>query len=783
MQSGLQSVKMKLSTLFVLLVFLLPVIQTNGQEYNQDLRGKVRDADSQQLLEGVSILLVDTDRGCVSDSLGNFSMENIPIGRYALRVSYIGYETMLLNPVILESGKETIIDIKLQVATSLLQSVVVRAPENSLTTTCPTVHVLTNEETLKFPATFDDPARLVMSLPGVAGDNDQANGLSIRGNSPNGMQWQLEGLEIVNPNHTPNAGTFSDRITQNGGGVNILSVQLLDASYFYTGGFPVEFGNALSGVMDMKLRKGNNQKHEFTGQAGLIGIELASEGPLPTQGSAYLVNYRYSTVGLLQKLGLEFGNESISFQDLSFNLNFPLGPRANVTFFGMGGVSDNFFKAQRDSSMWIYDKDGFDIDFTSQMGVLGSTLAVSLGDKGALNTAIAFSGLESQRFANPLNADYEPQSGEKDATIQTKLSFRTTYIKKVNPNNRIRIGTALTNQYSKITSTLENTTIAYGSGAGLLIQPYADWQFRKDRLITNLGLHYSLFTFNQSAAVEPRASLEYKFTSKSSLNLSYGLHSQLQLPQLYFSGNGDLDNEALELNKAHHLGATFKQFLSNNVQFTSAVYYQKLFDLPVSESRTSSFSAYNLLETFVNEPLVNEGTAENYGVELGLRRFQANNYYYLANVTLYQSKYIGSDGVKRDTRYNGNYIFNAVVGKEWNWNSKKGHLKNLGLNIRGNLLGGFRETPVDKQASAAVGRTVYDENAVFSLKQKDYFRIDLRVYFQNNKSKTTGRLSLDIQNCLNTQNVAFSYYDVRQGTIVQKYQLGLIPMLSYRIKF
>lgn len=774
---------MKYLSLSFACIFLLSAFVANAQEYDQTLRGLVRDADTGQLLEGVSILLEGTDRGCITDSLGAFRMDDISIGRYSLSISFIGYQTIELSPVILDSGKETVLEISLEETTSLLQSVVVSAPQSKTTTQCPTVAVLTNEETLRFPATFDDPARLVMSLAGVAGDNDQANGLSIRGNAPNGMQWQLEGLEIVNPNHTPNAGTFSDRITQNGGGVNILSVQLLDASYFYKGAFPSEFGNALSGIMDMKLRKGNNQTHEFTGQAGLIGIEMASEGPLPTQGGSYLVNYRYSTVGLLQKLGLEFGDEAISFQDLSFNVNIPLGKTTQSTFFGMAGVSDNFFKAKRDSSLWVFTKDGLDINFTSRMGVLGSTLSVPLGKKSSWNSALAFSGIESQRYANALDTDYQPVPAEKDETVNTKLAFRSTYLYKINIHNRLRFGLSLTNHYSKITSEIESLTVAYGKGSGLMVQPYVDWQFRKGPFITNAGLHYSRFTYNESAALEPRFSVEWQGSERSALSLSYGLHSQLQQAQLYFSITDMGDNRHLELNKASHLVFAYKQFLNNNIQFRTELYYQRLFNLPVSAERQSPFSAYNVLESFVNEPLVNTGTAENYGIELSLRKFHTANYYYLLNATFYQSKYRGSDLIERDSRYNGHYIFNAVFGKEWEWTSNKGNIKTLGVNLRGNLVGGFRETPIDIEASTAAGTTIYKESEVFTLRQKDYFRVDLRFYFQNNKKNFAGRISFDIQNLLNTPNTAFSYYDVRKKTIVQKYQLGLIPMLSYRVKF
>lgn len=764
-------------------IFLLFTVITNAQEFNQTLRGSVRDGDTQQLMEGVSVQLEGSDKGAVSDSLGNFRIENIPIGKYSLKLSFVGYKTVELSPVILESGKETVLDFVMVEATSVLGTAVIRAPGSNYRTNCPTVHTITTEETLRYPATFDDPARYIMSQPGIAGDNDQGNGLSVRGNSPNGILWQLEGLEIVNPNHTPNAGTFSDRITQNGGGVNILSVQLLDASNFYAGAFPVEFGNALSGVMDMKLRNGNNQKHEFTGQAGLIGIEMASEGPLPTKGASYLVNYRYSTVSLLQKMGLDFGNESINFQDVSFKVSLPLGNAGQLAVFGIGGVSENLFEAERDSSLWEFTKDGFDIDFGSRMGLLGSTLSMPVGDKGAWDSGISFSGLEATRYGRELNEDYESVLKEKNETTQTILAFRNTYTYKIGMGNRIRAGLNLTNHYSKIVSGIEDQVIGFGKGSGLMIQPYLDWQIRRKAWILNAGLHYTQFTFNGSGALEPRFSLEWRPADRSSLSFSYGLHSQMQRPQIYFTNSSLADNQQLELSKAHHFVAAYRQVFGNNLEFRSEVYYQNLFDLPVSADRESAFSAYNILEGFVGEKLTNDGTATNYGLEFSLRKYYFHNFYYMINASLYESKYKGSDGVERNTRYNGNYIFNGIVGKDWEWNSKKGSKNKFGVNVRLNLLGGFRDTPIDEVLSTAAGETVYIESASFSIKQKDYFRTDIRIYFQRDKKNFTSRISLDLQNALNTQNTAYSYYDIRQKTVVLRNQLGLIPMLSYRVKF
>jgi len=187
---------------------------------------------------------------------------------------------MLLSEVLVQSGKENVLDVFLKKAMSEIQEIVVKSTVRDFQRGALVPEILTIEETLRMPSTFYDPARLTFTYAGVANTNDQANNMTIRGNTPNSMSWRLEGVEIVNPNHLTGAGTFSDRTTQAGGGVNILSAQMLGTSTFYKGAFPVNYGNVLSGIMDMQLRKGNNEQLEFTGQIGLIGIDLAAEGPM-----------------------------------------------------------------------------------------------------------------------------------------------------------------------------------------------------------------------------------------------------------------------------------------------------------------------------------------------------------------------------------------------------------------------------------------------------------------------------------------------------------------------
>lgn len=769
---------MKWTLLFSLLI-------TFTQLNAQTIRGTVSDADTGQPLVGATVALNENQGGTTTDSTGQFRFTGLEIGqRYQLTVSFLGYAPVVLTEILVESGKEQLFDITLSQTNAELATVTVRGRQSEGRWYLPSVKVLTIEETMRFPATFFDPARLTFAYPGVIGDNDQTNGISVRGNSPNHLRWRLEGVDIVNPNHTPNAGTFSDRVTQSGGGVNILSAQLLGTTRFYTGAFPVEFGDALGGVLDMHLRPGNDQKREWTVQTGLIGIDLAAEGPLnKAKGSSYLVNYRYSTVGLLQLLGMELGDEAINFQDLSFNLAFPLENGGEATVFGLGGISTNVFEAQRDSTLWEFSKDRFDIDFSSRMGALGATLQLPAGRNGLWKTSFAASGLESTRTGERLDDSYNPVLAEEDELNQSKLSLHSFYQLKWNPQNRLRVGLVLTQMGYNLTSRLANEVIASGNTSGALWQPYFDWRNNlTPNLDLNAGLHFTYFGLNGSNAVEPRVSLDWR-QARNRISLAYGLHSQTQAPQLYFAQTEPAnDNKNLELTKAHHLGLGYQYELSNTRQLEFELFYQYLFDVPVTVS-PSSFSALNLVEQFVTVPLVNRGEGRNYGLSVNYQQQIQQGLYYLINGTVFESKYTGSDDQERDTRFNAGMIANATLGKEWTKRKDNGKIKITGLNGRLTYSGGFRDTPIDANASAQAGRTVYREDQAFSLQQPAYYRLDLRLYLKWNKPGRHNTLSLDIQNATNRENTAFSYYDTQARQIVEKKQLGIIPIINYRMEF
>ncbi len=769
------------------LLFALPSFLIS-QTPAQTIRGKITDADTGQPLPGATVLLSNTEMGSVTDTTGRYRLPEVPVGRYQLEVRYVGYENLLLPEVLVESGKEVVLNIELKESPARLQEVEVTASRSDIRVPHPvSVKALTVEQTRRFPATFYDPARLAYLFPGTVNDNDQANGLAIRGNSPNSLIWRLEGVDIVNPNHTPNAGTFSDRITRNGGGVNILSAQMLGTSHFYTGAFPAQYGNVLSGVLDMRLRPGNNEKHEKTFQAGLIGLDVAAEGPLSkNKNASYLANYRYSTVGLLTSMGVDFGDEQINFQDLSFNLTFPTQSGGKFTLFGIGGLSENLFEAERDSTVWEFEKDRFDITFRSKMGALGASFTQPFGENTAWHTVVAASAISSERTGERLNNGYEALLVEEDELTEAKYALHSWINRKWGAAGTLRLGVQATQQAFSIRSVAAiEDTLARGDGDGLLLQPYASWSLSvAPGLQLNAGLHYLYFGFNHTSAVEPRLSMEYQLSNRQRLSLAYGLHSQLQPLQLYFAETGESQqNEPLGFTRAHHVVIGYEQDVSRITTLSVEAFYQSLFDVPIAANASNSFSALNLLEGFVTQELANEGTGENYGIELSLQRYLADGFFFLANGTYFQSKYTGSDGIQRDTRYNSNYIFNLTGGKEWSKRKKEGRLVVWGANLRVAYIGGFRETPIDVEASAKEGKTVYNTEQAYSIQQPGFFRTDLRVYRKWNREKFNSTLALDIQNLTNAENVAFSYYDVQQGQVVEKFQLGIIPILTYRIEF
>jgi len=710
----------------LLLIFPLFAAYGASGQFTQTVRGKIVEQVLQKPLEGATVSVPSLGKSVITQSDGTFRITGVPVGIHQIAVSYIGFREAVVENVVVNSGKEVVITIPLEEDMDIQKEVEITAkskknrPLNDMSMV--SARAFTVEETQKYAAAVNDPLRMATSFAGVVSAEDGNNDIVIRGNAPGGLLWRMEGVDIPNPNHFSNAGS-------SGGGISILSAQLLANSDFITGAFSAEYGNALSGVFDLRLRKGNNEKREYTVEAGLLGLNVAAEGPLsPRYKGSYLVNYRYSTLQMLSKLGLDVVDGGVTnFQDLSFNIYLPTAAGGEFTLFGFGGLSDQKNTNERDPSLWEEESDRYGGTFKANTAALGATHSIPVGNNAQLRSAVSLSYTDN---------DYNQNYTEDEGTLFN--SFRNTY-----KTRKVIVSSTLNYRFgnrSSLRAGIIANDITYNyfqkswehpgnpvierintSDNTQTLQGFAQWQYKASRNLTlQGGAHYLRLFLNNSSSIEPRASIKYAFDRKNEVSIGYGLHSQVQPLGVYFAKAMDSEapssypNKDLSFTRAHHFVISYSHAFNKTLRVRSDIYYQKLFDVPVSIYDSITFSTLNIRGDYITEALVNSGKGRNYGIDISVEKNLANDFYMLFNQSFYRSKYTASDGVERDTRFNGNFISNFTGGREWILKEGK---RTIGANIKLIYAGGFRNTPIDIEQSSQKGYAVYKEKEAFTLQK------------------------------------------------------------------
>ncbi|HEY8898525.1 MAG TPA: TonB-dependent receptor, partial [Niastella sp.] len=551
-----------------------------------------------------------------------------------------------------------------------------------------------------------------------------------------------------------------------------------------------EYGNALSGVFDLKLRKGNNEKKEYSLQAGMLGLNAAAEGPLSASHTgSFLVNYRYSTLSLLDNLGFTITEGTTNFQDLSYNVYIPTKNKGIFTVFGFGGLSSQNQHLETDSSKWDMQGDRYAGKFIANTGATGITHTIPIDNQTTLRSAVAFSYTANSYYEKYASSSKVVVDNYKDNYVTRKIQVSSTLNHKINAGNALRAGAYVDFiyfKYYKLSKENPNAPLLENintNGNTQTVQAFVQWQYKPLNNFTfNLGLHYLALLYNNTGSAEPRASIKWDPDAKSSLAVGYGLHSQLQALGVYFAQDeaGLYPNKYLDLTKAQHFVLSYSRLVGPRLRAKAEIYYQQLFNVPVTVDSTKTFSTLNIRSEFITDPLINTGKGRNYGIELTLEKYLDNNFYYTVNGSFYQSKYTAADGVERNTRFNGNYLFNSVAGKEF---PLAGQRRVLGINVKIIYAGGYRTTPIDLPLSQQEGYTKYKEKEAFSLQNAAYFRPDCRVSIKWNRQRLTSTLSLDIQNVINRKNIDNQSYDLLKNTTVTHYQNGIIPVLNYKVEW
>ena len=762
----------------------------------QTIRGKVVDKQTQAPIIGATVILENTAplKGDDTNRDGEFRIQHVKPDRYTIRVSYLGYKDELLLGVIVGSGQEVVLTIEITEAPTSMDEIIVGVDRVNPTPINEMAQIsgrsFTVDETKRFSASGGDPLRLASSFAGVIATGDSDNEIIVRGNSSRGILWMLEGIEIPSPNHFSNEGASS-------GGISMFSTQVISRSDFLTGAFPAKYGNATSGVFDIHLRNGNNEQRETTLQFGVLGIDTSIEGPINNSKASYLFNYRYSTLAIFSAIGMNIigENEENTFQDLSFKVHAPTGKKGTFSLFGLGGLSKNtysytFRSGEKESSIF-----GFN------MGVIGLSHKYLINNTTSINTTVSVSGTKAE------DTEQYPAYG---GTYGNELNFLRTYVRgAIHLNKKFSSKLFVTNgiTLSKLnynfeavdnTSPTIRTILFDDQGDSHSVNAFTSWKYQLSSRISLVnGLHYTFFALNGESIIEPRSSIKYIVSSQTSAFIGFGQHSKIESLEYYLGNVMDEDgstkksNKNLELSRSNHYVAGFDISLKKQTYFKTEIYYQYLYNIPILKNINGidpsdielAFSTINLSEGYLAKELKNGGTGENYGVEVTLEQKFLGDSYFLINATIYDSKYTGSDGLNRDSRYNGTFAYNILAGKEYVIGNKKDRI--LGLNLKVSHAGNKRYTPISIPESLSQGKEVRLLKDAYSRRYPNYFRMDVQLTIRRNVnvSKTTTEFRLDIQNFTNRNNPVVDYLNFNSYKVEFEDQLGILPFMSYRIEF
>ena len=781
----------------------------------QTLKGTLTDAQSELPLIGATVEVLGVEDGpegarlgTTTDLDGRYAL-TVPVGTHTVRASYLGYAAATVPNVRVVAGKEAVLDLPLTESVAELGEVVVTADQRSVgepvnELAAVSARAVDVAQVNRFAGGRSDISRLASNFAGVATADDSRNDIVVRGNSPTGLLWQLEGVPIPNPNHFSTLGTT-------GGPVSALNPNLLATSDFLTSAFPAEYGNALSGVFDLSLRRGNRDRYEYTAQIGSFsGVEVMAEGPVNNSGGSFVAGFRNSFVGLASELGIPVGtNATPDYRDLTFKVDLPTERAGNFSVFGIGGTSRiDFIGAELDTTDLFADpaEDAFP---RSRFGVLGARHNLIVGDAAYVRTTLAasYAGNRYTQFNTVEGVGRLQFTDVRDDNLT--LSLKSYYNRKLSARATLRAGLQLdrTTTDSRVVNRDENPDrdddgipdLAVErdfDDAFALAQAYAQGKYRFSGSVTaSLGLHALYSELADQISLEPRASLAYAPADDWDLTLGYGLHSQqAPLPVLFAREelpDGTVrDNAGLGLTRSHQTVLAVEHRPAPGWRLRSEAYAQWLFDVPV-EPAPSTYSTLNVGADFVfplRTALVNEGTGTNVGVELTAERQLAGGFYALATGSLYRSRYEGSDGVERPTAFDNGYVANVLGGREWAFGKADGagaRNKAFTVDVKLTAAGGRPFTPVDLAASREAGFEVRDEARAFSESIDDYFRADVRfgLRVDSRRRRLSHTFFLDLQNVSNNDNVFAQRYNATTGNVGTVYQSGFFPDILYRVQF
>ncbi|PIE84722.1 MAG: hypothetical protein CSA07_01285 [Bacteroidia bacterium] len=754
------------TTFLGLLALLLPLCPLMAQPPSQRVTGRIFEIGTSRPLPNVSVSLRELQT--LSDSLGRFSLQ-CEAGTHTLHLEHEDY-----NPVPLElrltSGKELYVEAEMAPKIYQIEGVTVSAQHRKVgRANFTSATVFNPEEATRYAGSLGDPARMVRSYAGIVPVNDTRNDIVIRGNSPIGLQWKLDGFEIGNPNHYGSIGQTGNRVT-------LLNTNLLSSSTFLTGAWPAQHGNAASGIFDLTMRDGNSQKFEFLGQTGWNGIEAGAEGPLVKRGKgSFLVDYRYSLLSLLRSLGLDLLDPH--YHDLTLKGKLSLGPKHDLRLLTLLGRSSiELLNSKRNKPLELGDAD---IKTASALYFVGLSETYRPTQRARVETRAAYTRVDYRLDY----AEYIPKYGKitqtwRENSYEDRLALSADLHLQLTPRGNLEAGLKFDRYWMRYREHQTDEATDPGKRAVRtnvsdhlnLYRAYTQYQhLLTSRLSLTTGLHGMYLQLNGAKSLEPRAGLKFYITPQQSIALAAGLYAQMLPRNIYFTetkdptGQASQTNRGLDFMRSQHLNLTYKLALSKGWELKADGYMQWLHGIPVRPDRNFSLLNVGADDHIPKlDSLRNDGLGRNMGIEFTLERRFLDSYYLLLSTTLYRSQFrLTSKHPWRSTAFDGGYILNLSSGYEWKLSSTYALMVDLKTSFAGNRH--------------------YGEH--FTQKLPPYFRNDLKLSMRVNAPRYHYILAVDLQNLTNHKNVDSRRYNDLLGKYVTTYQQGFLPMVTFSIYF
>jgi len=636
---------------------------------------------------------------------------------------------------------------------------------------------------LSLAGSFDDPSRLLIKYPGISTANDQANSVIYHGLPSHYHQWQLYGARILNPNHLSNAGTQSDNPSRSSGGVNMMSGQVIGSMKFY-GNPSSKSLNSLAGNSDVTLRTPYRDNTNLN--VSLIGMEAGIDRVMGESNQKQLMlNYRYSTVGLLTDLGLDFGGEVIKYQDVAAKYSVDTEKAGHFDFYGLYGRSSN----NKDTiSPVTIAKDQQQIAYSRTNVTLGVHHSYDLSTRSSLRSTLNISSAtESRKSSQLFSAFREP----KDNSLQeSMLSLQSRY--QVTNSNGGSQGISLLSTYINSDYSISNSSEELHLTG--IAATFAD-SVNLSRLETMLTYDHSLILsptselrltggliHNTESGLYPMGSIDYRY--QISKYTSIGAKVSHVAQELFAEERILLIENGLEdqHHKATHVALPW-QHKALRVSPFYHYYHNTLY------SQSEPYSSMDLLDnrplpvswiTIPDEtifPDLARSTASAYGVDISYRTSV-----YGITVTPNLSLIKGQqqlDDAEANLPFGYSHIANVQLSKKWQLSDTR----HMGLSVALHHRGGAYQNTVDIERSRERGFTASVQGSTYEVQLANYWRADMRLYYIVKRGKYKSTISLDIQNVTNRLNDAFYYYEPLTDSAELQRQLGLLPVLSWRVSF